>query len=221
MRFPLTVCLYSEIIDFGRRLEPLAASIGVGVELNATWEAWLACLKDMKVGCAVAATETVDEAAFEAIGQSQQLAAGVPLVAVVGEDRLEVGARLGRLGARHVMTLTAPDAQLHDAVKECALFSYMIRQERDALVEAQRRLALISPKDQEVLELLMKGYTNVEIGAKLKRSDRTIENRRRAINLALGVQSVPELVKMVLWVRWSPYRDWSRPMTGPDIVTLG
>jgi DNA-binding NarL/FixJ family response regulator len=69
----------------------------------------------------------------------------------------------------------------------------------DALVvELTRLLAAddpLSPREREVVDLVVGGLTNHEIAARLYRSERTVESHVRAALMKLGCRNRAELVR--------------------------
>ena len=59
---------------------------------------------------------------------------------------------------------------------------------------------LLSPREQEVLELLAQGYTNKEVGTRLCLSVKTIETHRAHIGDKLGLRSRADLTRYALEV---------------------
>jgi len=72
------------------------------------------------------------------------------------------------------------------------------RQQKSNFAEIRLRLKSLSGKEQAVLDYILEGTTNKSMSSKLDVSLRTIENRRRKIFSKLRVDSVAELVKIVL-----------------------
>lgn len=68
-------------------------------------------------------------------------------------------------------------------------------------VEVELRLASLTPREREVLEILVTGKTNKMIGCLLGNSSRTIENHRAKIMGKMQAGSLAELVRMMLDLR--------------------
>jgi diguanylate cyclase (GGDEF)-like protein len=75
--------------------------------------------------------------------------------------------------------------------------------ERDKLRQsaARQRLDDLTPREREVLDILVAGNANKMIAYMLGTSIRTIENHRAKIMNKMQAQSLPELVRMVLEVQ--------------------
>jgi DNA-binding NarL/FixJ family response regulator len=59
----------------------------------------------------------------------------------------------------------------------------------------ERGLAALSPREKEVFDLVISGYTNRRAAATLFISERTIETHRTRINRKLGAHSTAELIR--------------------------
>jgi len=61
-----------------------------------------------------------------------------------------------------------------------------------------KRLARLTRREREVMELLVQGNMNKQIAAKLDISPRTVEVHRARIKEKLGVKTLPEVVRIAL-----------------------
>jgi DNA-binding CsgD family transcriptional regulator len=86
----------------------------------------------------------------------------------------------------------SPDMALHSEREE-------LRQSA-----ARQRLDRLTPREREVLDILVAGNANKMIAYMLGASIRTIENHRAKIMNKMEAQSLPELVRMMLEVRGAP-----------------
>jgi two-component system response regulator DctR len=65
------------------------------------------------------------------------------------------------------------------------------------------QLAHLTPREREVMELLLMGKTSKEIADTLHRSVRTVEGHRRMVFMKMGVSSAAQLVGIVMNTRQS------------------
>jgi len=78
------------------------------------------------------------------------------------------------------------------------------RQAREAVTDQSamiERLAQLTPREREVMELLIAGKSSKEIAAALKVSVRTVEGHRRMVLSKTRVSSAAQLVRAVLSAR--------------------
>jgi diguanylate cyclase (GGDEF)-like protein/PAS domain S-box-containing protein len=108
------------------------------------------------------------------------------------------------------------DGLLHNAdaamcyAKQCGRNDYQLyspeldarnRPEQLLRTETESRFARLTPREREVLEMLIAGKSNKMIAYLLGASSRTIENHRAKIMDKMQAESLPELVRMVLVLR--------------------
>jgi len=63
------------------------------------------------------------------------------------------------------------------------------------MLELTHRLDLLTTREREILDILVKGYTNKEVAAMLGISHRTVEGHRIKFMLKLQIDSIVELVR--------------------------
>lgn len=86
------------------------------------------------------------------------------------------------------------DSYIDPALASMVLSPYVGR----SIPQKQSRMGLLTRREQEVLELLVYGYTNVEIAEKLFISDRTVETHRANITGKLELKTRADLVRFAI-----------------------
>jgi two-component system, LuxR family, response regulator FixJ len=76
-----------------------------------------------------------------------------------------------------------------------------------AVAEAAARIAALSPREREVLELLMVGKSNKIIAHELDLSPRTVEVHRARLMARLGVDSLAEAVRLAVRAEVAPPQE--------------
>jgi two-component system CheB/CheR fusion protein len=71
------------------------------------------------------------------------------------------------------------------------------------------RIARLTPREREIMVLIVAGQLSKNIAADLGISQRTVENHRAAIMKRTGATCFPSLVRLALAAAWTD---------GPDIV---
>jgi RNA polymerase sigma factor (sigma-70 family) len=90
------------------------------------------------------------------------------------------------------------EQRLLDAVHE-ALALDARRQEQDAArVQIRRRLDTLTPREREVMTLVVQGRHNKVIAQQLGISQRTVESHRGKVMAKMRAASVPELVRTIV-----------------------
>jgi RNA polymerase sigma factor (sigma-70 family) len=86
------------------------------------------------------------------------------------------------------------DQDLLDAVQAAIARDRQAREERAALQAIQQRLTLLTPREHDVLALVVAGLLNKQIAAELGMSEKTVKAHRAQVMQKMQVSSVAQLV---------------------------
>lgn len=128
----------------------------------------------------------------------QERLAGVvlPIVFVSGHAAVPDGVRAMRRGAVDFLSKPFPREDLLRAVEEAIARGVAERAAASELQRAEERIAALSDRERRVCELVVQGLTNAEIGALLGANENTVKSLRKRGMERLGVESLPELVRL-------------------------
>jgi FixJ family two-component response regulator len=120
----------------------------------------------------------------------------LPIIFLTGNGDIPMSVRAIRQGAIDFLTKPVNDGQLiaviHDAIEK----DRIARQARAKLSELNQRLAMLTPREREVLSHVVAGKINRQIAAELGTVEKTIKVHRAHLMTKLKVQSLAELVKL-------------------------
>lgn len=118
----------------------------------------------------------------------------LPIIFLTGQGDIPTSVATIKAGAEDFLCKPVDQAQLLSAIGR-ALERFRdesaARVARDALAE---RLALLSPREREVFNLVITGLLNKQIADRLGTTERTIKAHRAAITEKLQVRSAAEMV---------------------------
>jgi two-component system CheB/CheR fusion protein len=125
---------------------------------------------------------------------------GVALPAIMITGHSDVGMAVSAMKAGAVDFLEKPVAA--DAIR-AAVDNALHRFNNQAKIDeghatATRRLAGLTPRQHQIMDLVLAGHPSKNIAADLGISQRTVENHRAAIMKRSGAKSLPELARIVL-----------------------
>lgn len=92
---------------------------------------------------------------------------------------------------------------LLESVREAWQHATASQERKARAAEIQARRSTLTPREVEVLELLVKACSNKEIAAKLGTSIRTVEHHRARVLEKMGARSLGQLIRLVLATRRS------------------
>jgi two-component system response regulator FixJ len=121
-----------------------------------------------------------------------------PLIVITGHGDVPLAVRAMKAGAVDFIEKPFASQAILDSL--AAAFSRLDapREREPATLAAQTKLALLSPREREVLEGLLAGLPNKSIAYDLAISPRTVEIHRARVMDKMGVRSLPELVRVAL-----------------------
>lgn len=125
-------------------------------------------------------------------------AVGLPIIFLTGHGNVRMSAKAFRTGAIDFLEKPFDETVLLQRIHEALRLDRANRESADRQAQASSRLAMLTPREREVMLLLVSGNANKEIAARLDLSTRTIETHRGRIMEKTGVQSVTELVELAI-----------------------
>jgi FixJ family two-component response regulator len=124
------------------------------------------------------------------------LAQGVdqPVIVLTGHGTVAMCRRAFKAGAAEFLEKPVDDQALLDALQAAVRQHVHSRRHHAADREARERHAQLSPREREVLGLIVAGLTNKEIGRALALSPRTVETHRAHLFEKLQAASLAQLI---------------------------
>jgi FixJ family two-component response regulator len=129
---------------------------------------------------------------------------------LTGHGTVAMCRRAFKGGAAEFLEKPVDDQQLLDALQAAVRQHVRSRQSHQADREARERYAQLSPREREVLGLIVAGLTNKEIGRALALSPRTVETHRAHLFGKLGAPTLAQLI-----LRYAQLADDDAAATAP------
>ncbi|TFY99083.1 response regulator transcription factor [Ramlibacter humi] len=128
----------------------------------------------------------------------EQLVAGgadQPVVMLTGHGTVEMCRRAFKAGAAEFLEKPVDDERLLEALQQAIRQHVHSRERRQGDREAREKHGQLSPREREVLALIVEGLTNKEIGKALGLSPRTVEAHRAHLFEKLEAPSLAQLIR--------------------------
>src|SRR4029077_17112391 len=174
---------------------------GLAVEAYATAEEFLVAYDPERPGCLVLDARLRQSRGLGLQDELRRRNATLPIIILTGHGNVQTSVRALKGGAIDFLQKPTPPNLLLERVASAIAFDRQARAattERTAILE---RLAQLTPREREVMELLVAGRTSKEIAAALRVSVRTVEGHRRIVLSKTKVASAAQLVRVVLSAR--------------------
>jgi FixJ family two-component response regulator len=118
------------------------------------------------------------------------------IVFITGHGNIPMGISAMKRGAVDFLPKPFSDGELLTAVAQALARSAEHWKQRGEAAESRARLANLTPREFEVLRLVIAGLLNKQIAAELGVAVRTIKTHRSRVMEKMGVLSVAELVRL-------------------------
>ena len=118
------------------------------------------------------------------------------IVFITGHGDIPMGIGAMKRGAVDFLPKPFSDAELLSAVANALARSAEHQRQHGEAVESRARMAKLTPRELEVLRLVIAGLLNKQIAAELGITLRTTKTHRARVMQKMGVLSVAELVRL-------------------------
>jgi len=122
----------------------------------------------------------------------------IPAIVLTGHGDAATAVAALRAGAADFIEKPAPGPDLIASVARAMEHARDVRARADWRAKAAARFESLTPREREVLAMVLAGAPNKNIAADLAISQRTVENHRAALMRKTGAASLPELVRLSL-----------------------
>lgn len=127
--------------------------------------------------------------------------ANIPMIMITGHGDVAMAVDAMKEGAIDFLEKPVNNTVLIERIKHCLDMSQTLQtlsQIPKPGANARNRLALLSPREREVMEMLIEGKLNKVIAAELGISVRTVEAHRAKIMKKLEARSLSDVVRLAL-----------------------
>ena len=129
----------------------------------------------------------------------RELGAGdraIPIIFITGHGDIPMSVEAMKAGAVEFLTKPFRDQALLDAIHQAIQRDSADRKRRGEMEEQRARYELLTPREREVLALVVTGLLNKQIAARLGTTEFTVKVQRRRVMQKMQVGSLAELVRM-------------------------
>lgn len=119
------------------------------------------------------------------------------LIFITGHGNIPMCAQVMKAGAVDFLPKPFKPAQLLKCVEQALTRSTSQRERAAEKNQARRLLDELTPREFEVMQLVVTGMLNKQVGAELGMAEKTVKVHRGRVMQKLGVCSVAELVRLV------------------------
>ncbi|HEV2328208.1 MAG TPA: response regulator [Verrucomicrobiae bacterium] len=120
----------------------------------------------------------------------------IPLIFITGHGDIRTSVRAMKAGAIEFLTKPFRERDLLNAVEQAVQHDRAVRREQARLQKLRERYESLTPRERQVLALVVAGKLNKQIAAELNTVEKTIKFHRAHVMQKMKVASVAELVRV-------------------------
>ena len=181
-------------------LKLLLRSVGQAVETFGAGQEFLDAYNDDRAGCLVLDIRMPGMSGLELQQKLNEKHAILPIIFITGHGDVPMAVEAMQAGAVDFIQKPFRDQDLIDRINQALEKDHNNRAALGERNDIRRRLETLTPREREVLDLVVHGKANKVIAGDLKLSQRTVEIHRARVMEKMQASSLAHLVRMVLEV---------------------
>ncbi len=191
-----TIFIVDDDRDIREAMRALLANAGYRVKTNADAQAFLNSHRPDDKGCLIVDVRMPGMNGLEMLARLAVAGSRLPAIVITGKGDIAMAVQAMRAGAADFIEKPVNPETLLAAVDR-VLRNTASPAQRSAMRDAAAmRIASLTKREREVMDLVVLGYLNKEIAARLRINQRTVEVHRAAVMKKTGASSLSELVRL-------------------------
>jgi RNA polymerase sigma factor (sigma-70 family) len=193
-----TVFVVDDDPAVGDSVRLLLKSVGLRSEVFLSAPAFLDAYDPDRAGCLVLDVRMPGMSGLDLQTHLQEIGSALPIIFVTAHGDVPMAVNAVKAGATDFIQKPFRDQELLDKIQEALEADRRARAEQSGVAEIRSRLAALTPREKEVMDLVVEGMPNKNIARTLGISQRTVEIHRARVMEKMEVRSVSKLVQAVL-----------------------
>jgi FixJ family two-component response regulator len=181
-----------------RSIRMLIRTIGIEAEAFASAKEFLDAYDPRQPGCLVLDVRMPGMSGLELQEKLRDMDANLPIIFVTAHGDVPMAVNAMRSGAVDFIQKPFRDQELIDRVQQALEQDARSRAALAGKEEIQRRVSTLTPREREVMDMVVGGKANKVIAANLGLSERTVEIHRSRVMKKMEAESLPQLVQMMV-----------------------
>jgi FixJ family two-component response regulator len=191
-----TVVVVDDDISIRESLELLIQNEGWQPALFESAQEFLAQLPTVVPSCLILDVNLPDLSGLDIQQRISDKKSSTPIIFITGYGDIPTSVRAMKAGAAEFLTKPLDDEIMIGAIREALLRSQANLQQEGAQRQLQERFALLTKREREVMNLVVKGLMNKQVGFELDISEITVKAHRGKVMEKMQATTFVDLVNM-------------------------
>jgi FixJ family two-component response regulator len=177
-------------------IQSLLQSVGLRAETFGSAREFLACRREDAPACLVLDVRLPGVSGLDFQRDLAARKVAIPIIFITGHGDIPMSVEAMKAGAIEFLTKPFRGQALLDAIHTAIERDRAARHEQSKEAELRQRLATLTPREREVMHLVISGLLNKQIAAEMRTSERTVKIHRGQVMRKMQAGSLPDLVRM-------------------------
>ncbi len=179
-----------------KALASLIRSVGLQVELFASTQDFLQAKRPMAPSCLILDIRLPGISGLDFQRKLAEANNLIPIIFITGHGDIQMSVRAMKAGAVEFLTKPWRDQDLLDAIHLGLERDRKRRQQEAEVASLRERYQWLTPREREVLPLVVSGLPNKQIADKIGTSETTAKVHRSQLMRKMAADSLPDLVRI-------------------------
>jgi FixJ family two-component response regulator len=174
----------------------LIGSVGLPVQAFASTAEFMASARPDLPACLILDVQLPGVSGLDFQAELKQAGIGIPVVFITGHGDIPMSVRAMKAGALEFLTKPLRGQEIVAAVRQALARDRELREHQLANQQLRDRLATLTPRERQVLTLVVTGMLNKQIAGELGTTELTIKAHRGQVMRKMQAASFADLVRM-------------------------